>query len=163
MTIRARNWFTGLLEYKRFKDVAEDLGEREVDARNIYPRGTIEISGNGFDQELLDNTDVTLFDLVASFKKILDRNKKVTIHRVVDISVTLEERLQFVRVKLTEQNEMLFAELFAIEDDKVVLIVTFIAILELIRDRFLQANQSETFGDITLLKLDEQRKPETSD
>lgn len=141
-----------LLEYKRFKDVASDLAEKEKEARNSFPRGSYKFERNGYDQEILKTSDVSLFDLVAAFKKIVETRTQVTIHRVQDINVSLEERIQLVLQKVNDAAEIEFTSLFDRQDDKIVLIVTFIAILELIKQKQIKAIQNETFGTIMVCR-----------
>ncbi|HPG39871.1 MAG TPA: segregation/condensation protein A [bacterium] len=144
-----------LLEYKRFKDVAENLSEKEEFARNLYTRGSFKIESPGFADELVDErADVSLFDLVTAFKTIVEKNKKVVVHRVRMLNVNLEERIEFVISRIKEYGEINFTALFEPTDDKLVWIVTFIAILELVKNQVIMALQSETFGEIILRMLD---------
>ena len=138
-----------LLEYKRFKDVAENLSEKEEYARNLFTRGSFKIESAGFADELVDErADISLFDLVTAFKTIVEKNKKVVVHRVRILNVNLEERIEFVIGKIKEYGEINFSALFEPSDDKLVWIVTFIAILELVKNQVIMATQSETFGEI---------------
>jgi len=143
-----------LLEYKRFKDVAEDLSEKEEYSRKLYTRGSFKIDRSGFEDELVERADVSLFDLVAVFKTIVEKNKRVSIHRVVELNVNLEERIEVVVNKIKEKGEIKFVELFDSDEDKIVWIVTFIAILELINNQVINAIQPDTFGDILLSLID---------
>lgn len=142
-----------LLEYKRFKDVAVDLGEKEKMALQQYPRGSFKIEENGFDEEFLNSSEVTLFDLVAAFKKLFDQKKHVPIHRVQEINVTLEERIAYIEEKLRGGDKLKFSELFEKNDTKIVLIVTFIALLELIKQGIVQATQSQPFDELILARI----------
>ncbi len=139
-----------LLEYKRFKDVAVDLADKEEYARKLFSRGSFKIESDGFQDELVEHPDVSLFDLVSAFKTIIEKNKKVAIHRVVEINVSLDEKLDFVTSFLETHGESQFSDLFDPTDDKLVLIVTFMAILVLIKKNVIDAIQSETFGEINL-------------
>ena len=143
-----------LLEYKRFKDVATDLSEKEEYARKLFTRGSFKIDRYGFEDELVDRADVSLFDLVSAFKTIVEKNKKVSIHRVVELNVTMEEQIDFVINKIKGKEKIKFVDLFDKDEDKIVWIVTFIAILELIKNQVLRAIQPETFGDILLSLID---------
>ncbi|HPI73158.1 MAG TPA: segregation/condensation protein A [bacterium] len=143
-----------LLEYKRFKEVAEDLSVKEDIAAKIYPRGSFKFE-EGWDDEFLASSEVTLFDLVAAFRSLSERAPKVTVHEVQLISVTLEERIEYVERIVFERVEVKFHELFLPGEDKIVWIVTFIAILELIRSCTVVARQDEPFAEIYLTKADE--------
>ena len=105
-----------------------------------------------FEDEALDQ--VSLFDLIGAFQKVLQQRKKVTIHRVQEIAVSLEERLDYVQKQLQERGELEFSELFLKTDTRMVMIVTFIAILELIRRRMLHAVQEINFAAIKLKLAD---------
>ena len=142
-----------LLEYKRFKDVAIDLGEKEKISRKQFPRGAFKYEKNGFDREYLSSSDVTLVDLVVAFKKIVEQSKKTSIHRVQVLSVTIEERIEYILQKLDGVQEIKFVELFDLHDDKIVWIVTFIAILELIKQQIIRASQANPFEEICIKKL----------
>jgi len=143
-----------LLEYKRFKDVANDLSEKEEYSRKLYTRGSFKIDRYGFEDELIERPDVSLFDLVSAFKTIVEKNKKVPIHRVVELNVNLDERIDFVVNKIKDKGKIKFVDLFDKAEDKIVWIVTFIAILELIKNQVIDAIQPETFGDIFLSMID---------
>jgi segregation and condensation protein A len=142
-----------LLEYKRFKEAAMNLGEKEDQARQLYPRGTFSMERAGLEEEMMITSEVTLFDLVAAFKKLVEQSKKITVHRVRVISVTLEERIEFIRKILSERQEIAFTAIFKPEDDKIVWIVTFIAILEMIRQHAVRAVQAKPFDEIMLQRL----------
>ncbi|MBN1541038.1 segregation/condensation protein A, partial [candidate division KSB1 bacterium] len=143
-----------LLEYKRFKDVAEQLSDFEDTSRQIYQRGNFRIEDGGsiVDEEASDQ--VSLFDLIGAFQKVLQQRKKVTIHRVQEIAVSLEERLGYVQKQLQERGELEFSELFLKTDTRMVMIVTFIAILELIKRRVIHAVQEINFAAIKLKLAD---------
>lgn len=143
-----------LLEYKRFKDVAVDLANKESEARHLFPRGSFKVEYNGFDEELMISGEVSLFDLVAAFKKIVEIRTKVTVHRVQEINVTLEERMTVVMALIEQKRQVEFTELFSADDDKIVSIVTFIAVLELIKQRRIRAVQAESFGRINIERMD---------
>jgi segregation and condensation protein A len=143
-----------LLEYKRFKEVAEDLAVKEDVAAKLYPRGSFKFE-EGWDEEMLTSSEVSLFDLVAAFRSMVDRAPKITVHQVQLITVTLEERISYVERVVFERIEVRFRELFLDGEDKIVWIVTFIAILELIRSRTITARQDEPFAEIYLTKADE--------
>jgi segregation and condensation protein A len=142
-----------LLEYKRFKDVAEDLGEKEERALKQYHRGSFKVEEQGFSEDFQPGAEVGLFDLVAAFKMIMDQSKKVTVHRIVEINVRLEECMANVLNALDKKAEITFRELFAPDTDKIVWVVTFIAILELIKRHDIQAVQDEPFAEIMIRRI----------
>jgi segregation and condensation protein A len=142
-----------LLEYKRFKDVAENLAEHEEQARKVYSRGSFKFEENGYEPEEDIANQASLFDLISAFQVLLKKRKKVTIHRVQEITVTLQERIDYILEKITGE-PIKFSELFLEKDTKTVWIVTFIAILELVKRRVIAARQEKPFDEIYIERLD---------
>jgi segregation and condensation protein A len=142
-----------LLEYQRFKEVAADLGQKEDVAGKHFQRGSFKMEEDLFPEDFQPGMEVSLFDLVAAFKIMIDQAKKVTVHRVQVISVTLEECMENVQLKLAEKDQVRFADLFTPEAEKIVWIVTFIAILELIKLQVIRAFQEKPFAEILIKKL----------
>jgi len=140
-----------LIEYQRFKMAASDMGEMEDKKRLLYnhqyfpPVGSKEEISN---EEFLQ--DVTLFDLLLAFKKALDNMPKVTYHEVRRIEVTIEQQTQFILTRLGQKTMMLFSELVGGIKERIIIIVTFVAILEMIKARRILVSQSELFEDIRI-------------
>ncbi len=141
-----------LIEYRQFKDVSGTLGEMENHRRKYFPRGIPEPEVKETEEEDL-LADVSLFDLLAAFKTALDNIPKVTVHRVNVIKITIEDQVKFIFAQLGDRPYMLFREIVRPLENKIQLIVTFIAMLDLIRLHFLSARQSDVFGEIRLVPL----------
>ncbi|MBN1560992.1 segregation/condensation protein A [candidate division KSB1 bacterium] len=139
-----------LLEYKRFKDVALDLAEKERQARLTFPRGSYIFEHRTIEPDFSAISDVTLFDLVAAFRRIVGAKSAVPVHRIHEINVSLEEQMRLVMDTLREKRQVEFTSLFNEDDDKLVLIVTFIAILELVKQKSIKASQADVFGKIMI-------------
>lgn len=142
-----------LLEYRKFKESAIELAQLEQRERQYFNRGSFGLDVDGFDDELLADSDIGLFDLVAAFKQVLDRSTQFPVHRVQELDVTLEDRIEFLESFFKKKRSIEFRKIFKQRSDRLVLIVTFIAILELIRRQYLKASQSAPFGDIILTKV----------
>lgn len=143
-----------LLEYKQFKEASSTLGDLENTRRKFYPRGIPsenQILSAPEDGDLL--RDATLFDLISAFKKALDNMPKVTVHRVNVIKVTLENQVRFIFEQFQDRPYVLFREISQPLKSKIEMIVTFMAVLDLMQLRFLTAKQSEAFGEIRLVSL----------
>ena len=70
------------------------------------------------------------------------------------IDVSLEEQIKFVYETIEKKGEIEFSQLFDKKQDKVVLIVTFIAVLELIKQQKIKATQTEVSGTIIIKRID---------
>lgn len=142
-----------LLEYKRFKEAAGQLDIMEDNRRKVFPRRFFNYINRGEEKEedpALD--DVTLFDLMVAFRKALDNMPRVVYHEVKKIEVTVEEQSAYILKKLQEKKVLLFQELMAELKVKIVLIVTFVALLELCRSGKVVVRQSGVFDDIRIKK-----------
>ncbi len=143
-----------LLEYKRFKEAAEDIRVYEDRRRKLFSRKYFppvmekqEVSH----EEYLQN--VTLFDLLLAFKKALDNMPKVTYHEVKKIDVTIEQQSQFILAKFSDTKMILFSDLVKNMKDRIVIIVTFLALLELMRLRRVSVRQYRIFEDIQITSM----------
>lgn len=146
-----------LLEYKRFKKAAGNLADLEDERRRYFSRNPDYLKkqsaanqpGEDFEME------ATLFDLLTAFKKALDNMPKVTVHQVKTIKVTLEEQVKYIIGKFQDRHYLFFSELIEAMTEKVYILVTFLAILELIKVKMIYAKQNEAFEDIRLVPRDE--------
>jgi segregation and condensation protein A len=140
-----------LLEYKQFKEVSQELDTLEDTRRKLFPRKYfkyIPTTEETTTEEYLD--DVTLFDLMVAFRKALDNMPKVTYHEVHKIEVTVEEKSELILNQLKENKVVLFQDLVKDITDKIILIVTFIALLELCKVGKISVRQSQLFDDIRI-------------
>jgi len=140
-----------LIEYKKFKEAAMVMSDHEEERRMIYSRKYFppvrekkEISP----EEYLQN--VTLFDLLLAFKRALDNMPKVTYHEVRRIEITIEEQREFILNTLQGVQMILFSELVGSFNDRILIIVTFLALLDLIRIRKISVEQAQVFDDIKI-------------
>jgi segregation and condensation protein A len=136
-----------LLEYKRYKEVAESLTDLEERQSRHFPRTYFEWQKPYKEKEVVLK-DMSMFDLLAAFKAVLDHMPKKTVHEIQMIPVTLEEQIEFMGKALEGKDHVVFAELMAQLEDRMVVIVTFMAILEMVRTRRIFVRQSDVFGEI---------------
>jgi segregation and condensation protein A len=145
-----------LLAYKKFKEAAMSLRRSEADQLGCYLRGTS-------DEEFIEAPSgvenmigtITVFDLISAFKRILERaatdEKDYTI--IAD-DVKIDDRIEHVLGSLDPEREIRFEELFGGDTRKIVLVVTFMAILELIKMGAILFRQEEQFGAIFVKRKD---------
>jgi segregation and condensation protein A len=143
-----------LLEYKQFKDASFSLGDLEYRRRRHFSRSIPKqmLTVEPIEEDVFLD-DVSLFDLLTAFKNALDNMPKVTVHQVSIIKVSLEEQVRFIIEQIGNRPYILFREICKQLQNKMELIVTFMAILDLARLNFLAAKQSEIFGEIRLVVL----------
>ena len=138
-----------LLEYKKFKEAAMEISDFETTRRKLYSRSYFqrpESENRISHEEYLKN--ITLFDLLIAFKKALDNMPKVTYHEVKKIEITVEEQTNYILNTLNRQKNILFSKLVENFKDRIMIIVTFLALLELIKIGKIIVRQSQVFEDI---------------
>ena len=135
-----------LLEYKQFKEAARQLDEHEQLWREIYSREQSPAVELESDETLLDN--VSLFDLVDALQGILDRNPGKTFMEILPDNLTVRERMNAILEMLEGQESVNFVELFEPSCHRLVIVVTFLALLELMRLRTARVFQADHFGPI---------------
>ena len=139
-----------LLEYKRFKDAAASLEQRENDWSKVYTRET-EVTPElpADDQPLL--FDFHLFDLLAALKDVLNRVPDAGIEITAE-AISITDKIATILARLESVDSLLFADLFDGSTTKAHIIATFMALLELMKNRIVRAVQIEQFGAIRLMK-----------
>jgi len=140
-----------LLEHQKFKAAAELLHERETlrSAQHRRPDAAVaEAAGEEQEPEL----EVDLFSLLAAFRGVLERAKSRPKVVLPPEQMSIEERIEQLLERLSETEAVGFEELFADANTRGALIVTFLALLEMIRLKLIRAFQSGSFGPIRVYK-----------
>lgn len=123
-----------LIEYKRFKDAAEDLALLEKEAKKQYERSCFE-----FDNKIIETKDegfeslknVTIFNLIKAYKIVLTNIKPQVIHSIETLDITAESQRQFVLDTIDKNGELDFFQMINDMPDKMTIICTFLALLQL--------------------------------
>lgn len=146
-----------LLEYERYKEAAQQLHQQEEIRNATYarPDSVEELAGtngqNGAAQG--DLLEVDLFELISAFREVLERVRQRADLVVVREAITIEEMIRRVDARLEERPQCTFVELFDDAVDRATLIVTFLAILEMVRVKTLKIYQKQLFGTIHVMHL----------
>ena len=135
-----------LLEYKTFKEAARQLDTQERMWREIYSRTPSPPEELDADEQSLEN--VGLFDLVDALQGILNRNPGKQLIEIIPDNLTVRDRMNAILEALEGQESVSFVSLFEASCHRMVIIVTFLALLELIRLRTTRVYQAESFGPI---------------
>jgi segregation and condensation protein A len=135
-----------LLEYKTYKEAATRLDGQEKMWREIFSREQSTTVPVEPDETLLEN--VSLFDLVDALQGILDRNPGKRLIEIMPDNLTVRERMNVILELLEGKDSVSFMDLFEQASHRLVVIVTFLAMLELIRLRVARVFQAEAFGPI---------------
>jgi segregation and condensation protein A len=136
-----------LLEYQRFKETAEMLNCRDLLGRDIFTRAPLRDETDG-ERDII--YDVSLGDLLDALQEVLKRATPTIAHEIILEQVSLRERLCAVLDVLQERGELGFTDLFPSGTTRLQIVVTFLAVLELVRTRMIHVRQEERFGPIVL-------------
>lgn len=140
-----------LLEHQKFKQAAELLHERETirSAQWTRPDGPIaEIAGEAPEPEI----DVDLFSLITAFRAVVERAKQRPKLYLPSEQIPIEDRIEQLMARLSETDACGFEDLFADMQTRPGMIVTFLAILEMIRLKLIRVFQSGAMGEIRVYK-----------
>ncbi len=147
-----------LLEYKKYKEAAHSLRHFEAEQIGCFARGNAEpVTPAAASDEGLIAGAVTMFDLITAFKRVLDRVSSETSSQQVigHDMVRIDDRIEHVLGMIDVEREIPFEELFSDDVRRIVLVVTFMAILELVKMQEINFRQEAQFGRIFV-----QRRPE---
>lgn len=151
-----------LIQYRRFKQLAGILANREEQGLKTYLR----VAPPAFKVEAkLDLSDVTLTDLIqAARQMLLNQNSLKDLNSVVTLPrVTIREKISTILEALRKTGTTTFRAMMHTQN-RLEIVVTFLAMLELIKRHIVQAQQPSLFGEIELLpisKLDEDIEEES--
>src|SRR5262245_20286236 len=141
-----------LLEHQKFKAAAELLHERETErsAQFMRPDARVaEVAGEDYEPEL----EVDLFSLMSAFRSVLERASRRPRMVLPPEQVSIEDRIHQLLARLSETEACGFEDLFADGDGSwPFMIVTFLALLEMIRLKLIRVFQSGGFGAIRVYK-----------
>lgn len=140
-----------LLEYQTFKDAALDLREREEEWADIFHREPVKIEYTETDDtEGQYLFDMNLFDLLGAFKKLLDKAPPEVV-QITRETLTVKDKISLIMEILEEKDTVRFEDLFKEDRSRRQLIISFVALLELIRLGLVRAYQEKDFGNIWLI------------
>jgi len=138
-----------LVEYKKFKDAAAQLQTLESRQENVFPRlpGKLELAT----KTPLPRPEVSLFDLLNAVNSVLKRlNQREDLRDIFEDKWTVSEKIECLMRSLRERPCLKFSDLFADAVSRSEVVVTFLALLELIRLRQIVAVQPKPFGEIEI-------------
>ena len=97
--------------------------------------------------------DVTLFDLIAAFKYVVDRMPRKHVHEINKLNVTLEDQIEYILNYFKSKSESTFFQMVESMAEKIRIVVTFIALLELIKQKQIGVRQVNPYGEMIIVKL----------
>ncbi len=135
-----------LLEYQRFKDAADQLEGREILTRDVFVRSATPPET----VEPAPFREVSVFELLTALRRVIDRLPKDVYHQVILDKVTVREKMTLLLDTLRTRGRVLFEELFGDAQNRMDVVVTFLAMLELVKVRAIRIFQDEPAGPIVI-------------
>ena len=143
-----------LVEYKRFKEMSLQMKNFEEEQMKVHYRGYRSADEHVVEEETGEDMirDVTFFDLIASFKFAMDRMPKKFIHEIEKLNVTVEEQIAYIEEYFSRRSEATFYDLIKDFSERIRIVVTFLALLEVIRAKKIIIRQLQPFGDLSIMR-----------
>lgn len=133
-----------LQEYERYKQAAED-----VDALPRLGRDVFQTGAEPPERKIIPMPpEVDLQDLIAAFQDVMKRASMYAHHRVQLESLSVRERMSSVLSKVNSTQFTRFVDLFTLEEGRMGVVVSFLAILELVKESLLDLTQTEPYAPI---------------
>lgn len=135
-----------LLEYQKYKEAAEQLGDRSILGRDVFTRGAPAPSVDG----PAPLAPVGLFKLLDAFQAVLKRAKQTADHQIDVDRFSISDRINELSDILRDRRRVGFEELFSKDQTRGDLIVTFLALLEMTRVRLIRLMQAGPLEPISI-------------
>ena len=144
-----------LLEYKQFKEASRDLFVMADDQKYFFYRKMYEQDNILAKDSYIENfTKASIWELLDTFNRILERNARDNTQHVVNIvSMTVDERSDWLVKTLQKRKRLLFSEL-TVNESRQITVVTFLSLLNLIKLNKIFVIQADTFDDIIITTTD---------
>lgn len=141
-----------LIEYKKFKDAAEHLSTRETEQGMLYRNKPEKIKSEKANDRPLSE-EVGIFDLIRAFQNIVDRfADEEGLGEIVDDHFTVSDKIEYLLEMIKPGQRLNFYSLFEDATSKTALIVTFLAMLELMKINLLKVDQEIILGEIMIYR-----------
>jgi segregation and condensation protein A len=137
-----------LIEYKKFKEAAAELNLRALEQERIFVRETASTSAI---QEPLRLGEVGIFQLIGAFQTVMKRvEARQDVQEIFNERFTVSEKIDSILQRVAAGARVRFSDLFGAAASRVEVVVTFLALLELIRLKQVRAVQKHVFDEIEI-------------
>jgi segregation and condensation protein A len=138
-----------LIEYKKFKEAAAQLQVRQLEQEAIFVRQPSGVAASLVAPLRLG--DVGIFQLINAFQTVIKRvEAREDLREIFGEHYTVSDKIEWILSRVGDGVPLRFSELFASMASRVEIVVTFLALLELVRLRQIRATQQNAFDEIEL-------------
>jgi len=139
-----------LIEYQRFKDTANKLMSYEILDRDVFTRGLASEASEGNEKDL---NEITVIELIEAFKRVLKEEPPEKFFYVAIEKMSVNDKITEIIETMKNTGHIVFHSLFTGIADKHEIILTFLALLELIRLKVVRVIQATPFGTIRICPI----------
>jgi segregation and condensation protein A len=140
-----------LVEYQKYKDASAQLKQLAKRQLRFYPVNTSSQNSSWDPDIFLSN--IGLIDLGIAFKKILDLRSQPEYYEIEISKVNLNQQAQLLRTMFLKRKRLRFSAIASVMEDRIEVVVTFLAILEMVRTGELRVSQKTLYGEIYLAQI----------
>ena len=140
-----------LLEYKKYKSASDLLRKLETEQSKLHQVNTF-LDSVGWDPDIF-LSDVNLLDIGIAFKKLLVNLPKPSYYEIETFKINISQQVQLINSMFLNRKRIRFTELAQHLKNRIEVVVTFLAILEMIKNEELRVSQKIAFSDFWLTKL----------
>lgn len=144
-----------LLEYKQFKDAGEKLAAKQNMHSDHYPKGANITFDKNMHTKVKYPENVNIFSLVEAFQNLISNLPELNKYEVHQEQISLDNQIVFITEKFKNRKELVFSSIISKFETRLQIVVTFVAILEMIRTKQIYVKQSQSFGKLVLIKNNE--------
>ena len=147
-----RELVQNLLEYQRIKNASEQFEQLERQRSHYFPHGNpAKDSGMETETEYLD-MQMSVYELVAAFNAIIKEEKEERFHYIQPEPFTVQEKMDEILRLLDTQERISFRQLLMDYRETIIVVINFLAILELAKRRMIRVSQAHPFKNIWIYK-----------
>ena len=139
-----------LLEYQRYREAALELAERPLLHRDVFVREPVMDAPDDTGSGELPRLQVTVWELLEAFRGVLKRARPESVHEVVTDAISLRDRVRSLLHALSVARSLEFESLFDADASRFEIIITFLAMLELMKMGAVRAVQEDRYGRIVI-------------
>ncbi len=142
-----------LVAYKKYKDAADELLQRELNQQNVFSPSELLVSDDVLKEER-PLGEIGLFDLIDAFNAVLSRAEVESFGEIEPIVWSVPDKIDMILDITSRTESVRFSKLFNEKSPRGEIIVTFLALLELLRLRQIIIRQATPFTEIEIMKID---------
>ena len=141
-----------ILEYKKFKEAAESMDNLYVNHSYSYNKGQVMQYENSTNEITDYCSNLSVYDLISAFYEVVKNLPESNPYELDHEEILLADQMDFIRYLLQESSRIEFTEITARLNTKIKIIVTFLALLELLKNHEILVKQPKPFSKLIIIK-----------